>query len=52
MWRDIQRRSEKYKIGKITKNINFPIKNADLANKITIYAKQHNFFIRLSRNSI
>ena len=45
MWRDIQRRSEKYKIGKITNNINFPIKNANLANKIAIYAKQHNFLL-------
>ena len=45
MWRDIERRSERYKIGKIINNINFPIKNADLANKIAIYAKQHNFLL-------
>ena len=51
MWRDIERRSERYKIGKIIKNINFPIKNSDLANKIAIYAKKK-LFIRLSRNSI
>ena len=45
MWRDIERRSERYKIGKIIKNINFPIKNADLANKIAIYAKKKNFLL-------
>ena len=44
MWRDIERRSEKYKIGKIIKNINFPIKNANLANKIAIYAKNITFY--------
>ena len=46
MWRDIERRSEKYKIGKIKKNINFPIKNTDTANKVAIYAKKNNFLLQ------
>ena len=45
MWKDIERRSENYKIGKIMKNINFPIVNSDLANKIAIYAKKKNFLL-------
>ena len=45
MWRDIERRSEKYKIGKIKRNINFPVKNSDVANKIAICAKQKNFLL-------
>ncbi|MBF97236.1 MAG: 2-hydroxychromene-2-carboxylate isomerase [Alphaproteobacteria bacterium MarineAlpha9_Bin4] len=45
MWRDIERRSENYKIGKIKKNINFPIKNSDTANKVAILAKKNNFLL-------
>ena len=45
MWRDIERRAEKYKIGKINKNINFPALDSDIANKIAIYAQQKNFIL-------
>ena len=45
MWRDIERRAVKYKIGKINKNINFPIKNSDIANKIAICAQKKCFLL-------
>ena len=40
MWRDMERRALKYKIGKIRKNLSFPIKNSDIANKIAICAQK------------
>ena len=46
MWRDIERRAQKYKIGKIKRNINFPIKNANIANKIAICAYKNNFLLQ------
>ena len=45
MWRDIERRAKKYKIGKIIKNINFPVHNSDIANQIAVYAQQKNFLL-------
>ena len=45
MWRDIERRAIKYKIGKIKKNINFPIKNSDTANKVAICALKQKFLL-------
>ncbi len=45
MWRDIERRAIKYKIGKIKKNINFPIKNSDIANKVAICAQKQSFLL-------
>ena len=44
MWRDIERRALKYKIGKIKKNISFPIKNSNIANKIAICAQKKAFY--------
>ena len=45
MWRDIERRALKYKVGKIKKNISFPIKNSNIANKIAICAQKQSFLL-------
>ena len=45
MWRDIERRALKYKVGKIKKNISFPLKNSNIANKIAICAQKKSFLL-------